>query len=56
MHFLTAEINALRAEALRAEAKREAQARAARQSRPLRPSFSLRTLFQRLFAAPVRPA
>jgi hypothetical protein len=56
MHFLTAEINALHAEALRAEAKREAQARAARQSRPARPSFSLRAVLHRLFAAPVRPA
>ncbi|WP_157451109.1 hypothetical protein [Deinococcus puniceus] len=56
MHFLTVEISALHAEALRAEAKREAQARAARQGRPQRPGFSLRTVLHRLFAAPVRPA
>ncbi|UQN06039.1 hypothetical protein [Deinococcus sp. QL22] len=56
MHFLTAEINALHAEALRAEARREAQARAARQGQPQRPSFSFHALFQRLFAAPVHPA
>ncbi|WP_168733577.1 hypothetical protein [Deinococcus sp. Arct2-2] len=56
MHFLNAEINVLHAEALRAEATREAQARSARQGQPTRPSFSLRAVLHRLFAAPVRPA
>ncbi|MDB5043961.1 MAG: hypothetical protein JWQ08_11 [Deinococcus sp.] len=56
MHFLTADINVQHAEALRAEAKREAQARAARQGQPQAPRRSLRALLHRLFAAPVRTA
>ncbi|WP_019008793.1 hypothetical protein [Deinococcus aquatilis] len=56
MHFLTSDINVLHAEALRAEARRESQARAARQSQSVRSSFSFRALLHRLFAAPVRTA
>lgn len=56
MHFLTSDLNALHTEALRAEAKREAQARAARRSQSVRLSFSLRALLHRLFAVPVRTA
>jgi hypothetical protein len=56
MHFLSTDFSLMHAEALRAEALREAQARAARQGQVQPPRLGLRAIVHRLFAAPVRPA